>query len=195
MIMEGWWHSELVRGSRCGDGGASGRVGLRMRKSVTGADEGGRVIPCAAVLSRRHGCPLYIIIEKRNNEIGQNIMNNTILKVTLSSIANFKLQAMQHGQNIKEHVDIESKVNKNIKTFSLGKKQVLCMDLLPLSSVPASLVTMFFVDGAKIPATVSLKSPPPYMSSSHPLIASMSPLSRFFFLLPYPTFIRSGSDT
>jgi hypothetical protein len=44
-------------------------------------------------------------------------MNNTILKLTLSTIANFRLYAMQHGQNMKEHTDIESNINKHIKLF------------------------------------------------------------------------------
>jgi hypothetical protein len=50
------------RGSRCRDGGASGRVRMRMRESVTGADEGGRVVLCATGPFGRNGRMLYIII-------------------------------------------------------------------------------------------------------------------------------------
>ena len=69
------------------------------------------------------------------------------------------------------------------------------MDLLCSSSMPASLVTRFFANGAKIPATGLIDVSPSYMFSPYSLIAFMSPLSRFFFLLPFPTFIRSGCGT
>jgi hypothetical protein len=68
-------------------------------------------------------------------------MNNTILKLTLSNIAKFKLHATQHGQNMKEHVHIEGNIKKHMKQLHYEKKQVLCMDLLPSSSMLASLVT------------------------------------------------------
>jgi hypothetical protein len=69
------------------------------------------------------------------------------------------------------------------------------MDLFPrllclLALWPGSLQTE-----QRFLPQVSLKSPPPYMSVPYPLIASMSPLSHFFLLLPFSTFIRSGFGT
>ena len=43
------------------------------------------------------------------------MMNNTILKLTLSSIVKFKLHVMQQEHNMKAHVHIESNINKHIK--------------------------------------------------------------------------------
>ena len=48
----------------------------------------------------------------------------------------------------------------NISNNFTRKKQVICMDLLPLSSMPASLVTKFFANGAKIPATGLVEASP-----------------------------------
>jgi hypothetical protein len=48
-------------------------------------------------------------------------MNNTMLKLALSTIANFRLYVMQHGKNMKEHIDIESNINKHIKLFNSQK--------------------------------------------------------------------------
>ena len=69
------------------------------------------------------------------------------------------------------------------------------MHLLPLSSMPASLVTRFFANGAKIPTTGLVEVSPSVHVFVVPSHSVHVPLSRFFFLLPMPTFIRSGYDT
>jgi hypothetical protein len=50
-------------------------------------------------------------------------MNNTILKLTLSNIAKFKLHATQHGQNMKEHVHIEGNIKKHMKQLHYEKNK------------------------------------------------------------------------
>ena len=94
---------------------------------------------------------------------------------------------MQHEHNMKAHVYIESNINKHIKQLHYENKQVLCMDLLPLSSMLANLVTRFFTNRAKIPAIGLVEVSHPYMSSPYPFIASMSPLESLLLpsTLPY----------
>ena len=65
------------------------------------------------------------------------------------------------------------------------------MDLLPSSSMPASLVTRVFANGAKIPAMGLVEVSPSMHVFVIPSHNVHIPLSRFFFLLPFPTFIRS----
>jgi hypothetical protein len=69
------------------------------------------------------------------------------------------------------------------------------MDLLLSSSMPASLVTQFFANRAKIPATglveVSL-TVHVFTVSSHGIHV---PLESFFLILSFPTFFRSGCGT
>ena len=60
---------------------------------------------------------------------------------------------MQYEHNMKAHIYIQSNINRHIKQLHWENKQLLCMDLLPSSSMPASLVTRVFANGAKIPAT------------------------------------------
>jgi hypothetical protein len=56
-----------------------------------------------------------ILVQIDKQRVRTNMINNTILKLTLSSIANFKLHAMQREQNMKAHVHIEININKHIK--------------------------------------------------------------------------------
>ena len=56
-----------------------------------------------------------ILVQINKQRIRTNMMNNTILKLTLSSIARFKLHVMQQEHNVKADVHIESNINKHIK--------------------------------------------------------------------------------
>jgi hypothetical protein len=47
-----------------------------------------------------------ILVEIDKQRVRTNMMNNTIFKLTLSTIAIFQLHAMQHRKNMKEHVHI-----------------------------------------------------------------------------------------
>ena len=64
-----------------------------------------------------NGCCMggAILVQIDKQKVRTNMMNNTILKLTLSSIAKFKLHVMQHEHNMKAHVHIESNINKHIK--------------------------------------------------------------------------------
>ena len=59
------------------------------------------------------GGAIPVQIDKQR--VRTNMMNNTILKLTLSSIAKFELHVMQQEHNMKAHVHIESNINKHIK--------------------------------------------------------------------------------
>ena len=56
-----------------------------------------------------------ILVQIDKQRVITNMTNNTILKLTLSSIAKFKLHDMQQEHNMKAHVHIESNINKHIK--------------------------------------------------------------------------------
>jgi hypothetical protein len=62
-----------------------------------------------------------ILVETDKQRVRTNMMNNTIFKLTLSTIAKFQLHAMKHGKNMKEHVHIESNINKHINKIYKGK--------------------------------------------------------------------------
>ena len=56
---------------------------------------------------------------------------------------------MQYEQNMKAHVHIEININKHIKQLHYKNKQVLCMDLLPSSSMPVGVRGAAGVRGAE----------------------------------------------
>ena len=84
----------------------------------------------------------------------------------------------------KQRVRVFKLIIFKLTLCSIAKFELLCMDLLPSSSLPASLVIRVFVNGAKIPATGLVEVSP----SVHVLVVSSHSLHvPLESLLPPPT--------